>query len=160
MDTIRHEYRLKWWVQAWYSALGIFLIVIGGQIISDETVHADWHVLENWRKIVMPGALAALGCYMIALALRSRVFLEATRVTVRYVIRKKSADIADIIGCQTYPIKKLSFWLLQYRGTSFWHLKLKGSGGYISIVQLFNVDRYFYSWLQNLPALDNLSLSL
>jgi hypothetical protein len=160
MDTIRHEYRLKGWVRVWYLTLGVFLVGISARIIAVEMIDVSWRSLRGWGDRLVPSGLCIFGCYMIVLVLRSRVILDATRITVRYSLREKSADVSEIIGYQTYTNRKLSFWQLQSRATSFWHLKIRGSGNYISIVQLFNVDSYFLSWLQQLPNLDNLSLSL
>jgi hypothetical protein len=158
MDTIRREYGLKRWAQAWYLALGVLIGGIGTAIslsISD----VRWSSFKGWCDFLIPIAFTALGCYFIALALRSRVVLQGTRITARYAIREKSADLSEIRGYQTYAINKLSFSHI-YKNISFWHLQLKGSGNYISIMQLFDVDSYFHSWLQQLPDLNSRSLNL
>ena len=158
LDTFRHEYRLKWWAQAWYLALGVFFCVLGGHGIPTAITDSDWSLFENWRDSLASVASLALGFYFVALALRSRVVLEATRITVRYSIREKSADISAIAGHRAYKNETLSFLRLQQH-MSFWHLQLKGGGDYISIMQLFSVDTYFHSWLHQLPDLDRGNLS-
>jgi hypothetical protein len=159
MDTIRREYRLKRWVQIWYSALGALFIVIGAHIISITKADVRWDSFKSWGNYLMPVAFVVLGCYFIATALRSRVVLQGSCITVRYAIREKSADLGEIMGYQTYAIKKLWSRIL-YKNISFWYLRLKGSEDYISIMQLFDVDNYFHSWLQQLPDLDRGSLNL
>lgn len=158
MDIIRREYRLKRWVQAWYLALGALFSMLGVHLISAKIVDAHGSLFKGWGDFLIFG-VPAFGCYFIALALRSRVVLQSTHISVRYAIREKSADLSEILGCQTYPIKEMSFWNLQ-RNISFWHLRLRGRSDYISIMQLFNVDNYFHSWLHQLPNLDRGSLNL
>ena len=159
MDTIRREYRLKWWVQAYYVAIGVLIIGIGTRGVYESIIAAHWSSFKDWCSFLVPAGFAALGCYFFALALRSRVALQGTHIAVRYAIREKLADLSEIAGYGTYARRKTSFVHFQ-KYVTFWHLQLRGSGHYISIVQLFNVDNYFQSWLQQLPDLDNISLSL
>jgi hypothetical protein len=159
MDTIRREYGLKRWVQVWYLALGVLFILVGTHEFSLARERAQWNSFKGWGDLLLPVAFIAFAFYFIALALRSRVVLQGARITVQYPIRQKSADLSEIMGYQTYAIKKLWSRLL-YKNISFWHLRLKGSEDYISIMQLFDVDHYFHSWLQQLPDLDRGSLNL
>lgn len=159
MDTLRHEYRLKWWAQAWYLVLGMFFSMLSIHGVPAAIAHADWSLFKHWGDSLVSVGSLALGIYFIALALRSRVVLEATRITVRYPIREKSADLIAIAGYRAYKNETLSFLRLQQH-MSFWHLQLKGSNDHISIMQLFSVDTYFQSWLHQLPDLDRGNLPL
>ncbi len=149
MDTLRREYRLKGWVQAWYLALGVLFSVLGVHVISAAIVKAS--SFKDWWDFLISVVFLAPGYYFFALALRSRVVLEGTRITVRYPIREKSADLSAITGYRT------TITIIRKDGP-FWRLELKGGSGHISIMQSFNVDNYFQSWLQQLPDLDKGSL--
>lgn len=153
MDTFRRVYRLKGWAQAWYLALGVLFSVLGVNVISAAIVDTDWNSFKGWWDFLISAGFLAPGYYFLALALRSRVVLEGTRMTVRYPIREKSADLSAIIGFQT------TITLIRNNGP-FWRLELKGGSGSIAIIQSFNVDNYFQSWLQLLPDLDKANLFL
>jgi hypothetical protein len=153
MDTFRREYRLKGWVQAWYLALGVIFSVFGIRVISAAIVDANWNSFRGWWDFLISVGFLAPGYYFFALALRSRVVLEGTRITVRYPIREKSADLSAIIGYRT------TITIIRKNGP-FWRLELKGGRGSIAIMQSFNVDTYFQLWLQQLPELDKGSLFL
>jgi hypothetical protein len=159
MDTIRREYKLKWWAQAYYLASGVLVMGIGTFGAHASISAAHWSSFKDWCDFLVPAEFAALGCYFFALALRSRVALQGTHIAVRYAIRERSADLSEIAGYGTYTRRKLSFLHFQ-KYVTFWHLQLRGSSDFISIMQSFDVDDYFYAWLQQLPDLDKGSLNL
>jgi len=159
MDTIRREYSLKRWSQVWNLVLAVIFIAVGAHGIHLAITKARWHSFQGWCEFLVPAAITALGLYFVALALRSRVVLQGSRISVRYAILQKSADLNEIRGYGTYARKRIEF-MHQAKNISFWHLQLKGRADYISIVQLFDVDDYFYSWLHQLPDLDGGSLNL
>jgi hypothetical protein len=151
MDTFRREYRLKGWVQAWYLALGVLFSVLGIHLGSTAIIDANWNTLKDWGDLLLSVVFLAPGYYFFALALRSRVILEGTRITVRYPIGEKSADLSAIMGYRTV------ITIVRKNGP-YWRLELKEGRGSIAIMQSFNVDKYFQSWLQQLPELDKGSI--
>lgn len=143
-DSIIHEYRLKWWAQAWYLAWGVFssgAAVIG---IYAGAFAADWSSLKDWGFLLLFIGMAVLGYFFLALALRSRVILEGTHISVRGAMRERSADSSEIEG----------YRIMVTKNASFWRLKLK-DGNHISIMRSFRVDDYFRSFLSELKELSD-----
>ena len=93
----------------------------------------------------IPLILFLTGCYYAALALRSRVVLDGMRVSLRYAIREKSADLSEIKGYRIWTM----------RGTSYWRLEFKERPGHISIMTTFQVDDSFQAFLSQVKNLDN-----
>jgi hypothetical protein len=86
-----------------------------------------------------------MGFYYAALALRSRVVLEGTNLSLRYAIREKSADLSEIKGYRIWTM----------RGTSYWRFEFKERPGHISIMTTFQVDESFGAFLGQLRNLDD-----
>ena len=140
----RHVYRLKWWAQAWYLALGIFCGGIGVIVVVVVTADINWRVFANWTILFLCVIFPFLGYYFLALALRSRVVLDDTGISVRFALAENSANFNEIEGYRITVTKNASFW----------RLELKDNKGYVAIMRLFRVDDYFRAWLQQLKNLD------
>ncbi len=146
----RHEYRLSRWGQAIYLAFGV-LAGYGIYTLSGETggaAPAAGGNLISFLSMVQPAiapALFLIGCYGVAFALRSRVVLDGTRISLRYAIREKSADLSELEG---YRIDRVTW------GGPYWRLELKEARGHILIMMMFHVDDYFPAFLSQLKNLD------
>ena len=94
----------------------------------------------------MPAIFILIGVYYAAVALRSRVVLDGTHISLRYAIREKSADLSEIEG-----------WRMDQttRNGPYWRIELKEGRGHLSIMTLFQVDDGFYAFLSQLKNLDN-----
>jgi hypothetical protein len=152
MSLERHEYRLKGPTQTLYLALGAFLGVGGGIFFASGAAGGAAPVAGgNWMSsAVQSGYLfvaifVLIGCYYAALALRSRVVLDGTHISLRYAIREKSADLSEIKGYRIWSM----------RGTSYWRLEFKERPGHISIMTTFQVDDSFGAFLSQLKNLDD-----
>jgi hypothetical protein len=141
-----HIYRLKWWAQLWYLAWGAVAAGMGVLFIVVAIAEGNWRDLLDWRGLVvllLCVAFLALGYFFFALALRSRVVLEGSRISVRGPIREKSADIHDIVKYRVQVTRNATFWQLELR-----------NGEQLSIIRLFNVDDAFHDFLAQLKDLD------
>jgi hypothetical protein len=143
---IAHEprvYRLKWWAQAWYLALGLFVLGIGTAHVAARIMGGDRSFLLDWDSILFFVFFPA-GYYSLALALRSRVVLDETTISVRGAIREKSANLCDIKG----------YRIAETKNASYWRLELKDKSSNISIMRSFDVDDDFRALLSNLRNLE------
>ena len=139
-NTVRHVYRLKRWAQGGYLALALLLGGGGVSFILFGLMQGDWTAFTDLRTVCVMVFPTALGSFFAALALRSRVVLDGTRISVRYALGEVSADSSEIEG---------------YRNThdshySYWRLRLKESGTEISIMKSFRVDEAFQTFLSQL----------
>jgi hypothetical protein len=141
---VRHVYQLKWWVQLWYLALGVLIGGIGFVYIIAQTTSGDWVGSPDSRVSMLSVFLPVLGCYFVALALRSRVVLDATTISVRGAILEKSAKLCDIKG----------YLITETRYASYWRLELKDNIGTISIMRSFDVDDDFRTLLSHMKNLE------
>jgi hypothetical protein len=144
IDLGRHVYQLKWWAQAWYLAWGVVSGGLGVLFIVSGIAAEDWRAFADWRAILILVVFSSFGYFLSALALRSRLMLEGTRISVRYAFFEKSADLSEISGCRNTTS----------RSASFWRLQLKEGRGYISILKSFRVDDDFRAFLSKLKNLD------
>jgi hypothetical protein len=81
--------------------------------------------------------------YLLALALRSRLTIDGTRIEVRGAFREKSADRSEVEGFRT----------INTRNGTYWRLELKQGRGSINIMQWFGSDE-LNAWFQPLTDLD------
>lgn len=152
MSLERHEYRLKQWGQALYLGLGI-CVGGGGFYVTSGITGGGAQVgagklasLLSAVQPAMPAIFILIGVYYAAVALRSRVVLDGTRISLRYAIREKSADLSEIEG-----------WRMDQttRNGPYWRIELKEGRGHLSIMTMFQVDDGFYAFLSQLKNLDN-----
>ncbi len=154
MSLERHEYRLKGRAQALYLVPGL---VFGGYGIFTASGAkggvaplAGGNLISFISFVAQPAILGPvfvlIGCYFAAFALRSRVVLDGTQISLRYAIREKSADLSEIEGWRMD--------LLTWSGP-YWRIELKEGRRPILIMTLFQVDDSFYAFLSQLKSLDN-----
>lgn len=134
----RHEYRMK-------SGLRVFYLLIG-------LVMCGMGIFAAWKFSQLPNAgaaglvgigPAAVGMYLLVMALRSRLTIEGTRIEMRGVFREKSADRSEVEGFRT----------INTRNGTYWRLELKQGRGHINIMQWFGSDE-LNAWFQPVIDLD------
>jgi hypothetical protein len=138
-DSSPHEYQLKSWQKGVSLVAGIALPCLG--------IFFAWEIAvspANFPGIVLSAFFIALGPYLIARAIRSRLILESTRLTIRDPLIEKSADLSEIEGFRT----------ISTRNGSFMQLQLKDSRGNISISRSFASDDYSAAWFSQFRDLD------
>jgi hypothetical protein len=140
----RHVYRLKWWAQTCYLAIGLIFGGVGVAFIVMGFAERDWTAFMDLRTVSVMVFPTALGYLFLALALRSRVVLEDSRISVRYTWREKSANISEIEG----------YRVLVTKNATVWRLELKEDRGSISIMRAFRMDDDFRVFLSQLKNLD------
>jgi hypothetical protein len=86
----------------------------------------------------------ALGYFFLALALKSRVVLDETTISVRGAVREKSANLCDIKGYRISVTKNASYWLFE----------LKDGSDNISVMRSFDIDDDFRALLSRLKNLE------
>jgi len=163
MSLERHEYRLKGRAQALYlvpglafGGYGIFTASGANVIFSAPGAKGGIAPLAGGNLIsfisfvgqpaIMGTAFILMGCYFAAFALRSRVVLDGTHISLRYAIREKSADLSEIEGWRMDQVT----WSGPY-----WRIELKEGRGHILIMTLFQVDDSFHAFLSQLRSLGN-----
>jgi hypothetical protein len=135
----RHEYRLKGWQRGLYLVVGLFVGGIGAAIFYGSMTQPG----QSFPALLMLIPLG-IGAYLVALAVRSRLVIDGTRIEVRGAFREQSADLSEIEGYRT----------ISTRNGSFWRLQLKDGRGSISIMQGFAGDDDLRAWFQRMTDLD------
>jgi hypothetical protein len=141
-DASRHEYQLKGWQKGFSFVFGILLSGFG--------IFFAWlAVVSSTNRdqaffAIVSMLLIGVGAYMIARALRSRIILEGTRLSIRDPFADKSADLSEIEGYRT----------ISTRNGSFMQLLLKEGLGNISVSRSFASDDYFTAWFSQFRDLD------
>lgn len=83
------------------------------------------------------------GLYLCRWAMRSRLTLTETEISVRYAFREKGAPLSEVEGLREGHSSK---------GGSYWVLQLRENSGSLSITQMFAVDDTFLDVLSKLGA--------
>jgi hypothetical protein len=138
IGTGRQEYPLGGWQRGFFLVFG--LITAGGGVF---LIYNSLTKLNTDQLIFMAIIPIALGIYLLATALRSRLVIDGTRVEVRYAFSDKTADLSEIEGYRT----------VSTRNGSFWQLKLKEGRGTITVQKSYNCDEV-RAWLRQIPNLD------
>ncbi len=137
-DTGRHEYRMKGWLRGFYLLLGVLMCGMG--------IFFAWMPSQQTGQgaVAMIGIFpAAIGIYLLAMVLRSRLTIEGTRIEVRGTFREKQAEMGEVEGFRT----------INTRNGSFWRLQLKQGRGSITIQKWFDCGELRW-WFQQLTDLD------
>jgi uncharacterized membrane protein HdeD (DUF308 family) len=87
----RHEYRLKGWQRGFYLVLGLAM----GAFAIFMLTNASAQQAQDF--VLLPALFfLAIGIYLAALALRSKLVIEGNRIEVQYAFRERSADLREI----------------------------------------------------------------
>ena len=135
----RHEYRLKGWQRGFYLVLGLAM----GAFAIFMLTNASAQQAQDF--VLLPALFfLAIGIYLAALALRSKLVIEGNRIEVQYAFRERSADLREIEGFRTVTT----------RNGSFLQLQLNEGKGRITISRSFQSDDDQRAWFQQLTDLD------
>ena len=140
MSAARHVYRIKTWLMVLYCLMGLFFACIGIFMgYMDSTHHAS-----GLPGVILLAGTMCPGAYILALAWRSRLTIEGTRIEVRGVFKEKTADLSEIEGFRTVSSRNGSYTMLQ----------LKEGRGTISIPSSFDTDDDYRAYFQQIEDLD------
>jgi hypothetical protein len=134
----RQEYPLGGWQRGFSLVFGI--ICVGASVF---LAYLSLTKANNGPLLLTTVVPFALGVYLLATALRSRLVIDGSRVEVRYGFSEKTADLSEIEGYRT----------VSTRNGSFWQLKLKEGRGTITVQKSYDCDGV-RAWLQQFPDLD------
>jgi hypothetical protein len=136
--TGRHEYRMRGWQRGLYLLSGLF--IFGAGIFIVWTLGPAATTGAALLLVVVP---LALGLWLLATAVRSRLVIDGTHIEARGAFRVRTADLGQVEGFRT----------ISTRYGSFWRLRLKEGLGSITIQKSFDCDR-LREWFRQLTDLD------
>ena len=139
MVSTRREYQMK----AWYRS---FLLILGSPFVAGGILMCALALRgTSWAlPVMMAAAFFGFGIYLIALARRSRVIIESTRIEIRGAFTDHFADLNEIEGRRTVGSqngKYTQFYLNSGRGT-------------LTLHNYFDKDEAFDAWMRKVPDLD------
>jgi hypothetical protein len=144
-DPAPHEFRLRNPERATYFLIGL---IFGGS-----GLFFAWYAWTQTHSamlaLVGSAGLLATGYYLLALALRSRLVIDRSRVTIRGALREWSADLSEVEGFRTVLMPG-SVGLGRYRIVK---LELKNGRGILNIRQWPDCAE-LQAWLRQLTDLD------
>ena len=134
----RREYRMKGWLKSVYLLFGLgcvgFAIILANLLVQQ----------KNYPIAALMGMLPLpLAFYFLALALRSRLVIDGSRLEVHYALTEKVTDLNEVEGYRT----------ISTRNGSYWQLKLRDSRGTISVYKWYDYPEV-RAWLAQIPDLD------
>jgi hypothetical protein len=145
MDTLNqpttsyHEYRIK----PWYRSI---LLVLGAPAVAGSIVMCM--VARNGTNSTLPLILTAaflfFGVYMIALAVRSRVIIDGSRIEIRGAFTEHYADRNEIEGYRT----------VSSRNGKYTQFYLNNGRGTLTLYNHFDKDGALDAWIRRIPDLD------
>jgi hypothetical protein len=144
-DSAPHEYRLRDPERVIYLLLGL--------VFSGSGLFLAWYLWTQTHSAMMALVESAVplatGSYLLALALRSRLVIDGSRVTMRGALREWSADLSEVEGFRTVLMPNPQ-GLSRYRIVK---LELKNGRGTLNIRQWFDCAE-LQAWLRQLTDLD------
>jgi hypothetical protein len=94
IDTGRHEYRMGMGTRALMFILGLVIGGAGIFVASVATAHA--HIdLAILLGVLIP---LAIGLWVVATGLRSRLVIDGKRIEVRSAFQEKTAELSEVEG--------------------------------------------------------------
>ena len=139
IEASRRELQMKAWNYWFFLILGLVLLGVG--------VFGTYALTGTTNNpFVLPAVLLfplGFGAYLMALALRSRVVVDGSRIEVRTPFGEKTADASEVEGYRD----------ISTRNGSFWRLQLKEGRGAITIQKWFDSPE-LRTWLQQITDLD------
>jgi hypothetical protein len=141
MSESRHEYRLKTWKRG-------LSVLLGGAMAAPAVFYA-LTVGDSFGRSLYLAALtpfAVLGLFLLASVLHFRLVIDGTRIEVRKIFSKRSADLSEIEGYRT----------ISGRGGTSTLLYLKEGRGEIQFPEPLGTDDYYRACFQQLTDLNAL----
>ncbi len=143
IDPGRHEYRLKDVPRRTNLLLGL--------VFSGSGVFIAWWIWTQTYSAIFALVLAVMllgpGLYLLALALRSRLVIDGSRIAMRGAIRERSVDLSEVEGFRTVRMPSAT------GGYTILKLEMKHGRGTLIIRQWLDCDE-LRAWLRQLPDLD------
>jgi hypothetical protein len=131
---------MRGWQRALYLILGLVLGGVGALLIFLPAANG-----QGGPPVAISLIPLALGFYLAALAVRSRLIIDGSHMEVRGVFREQTAEMSDVEGFRT----------ISTRNGTFWKFQLKQGRGSITIQKWFDCDD-LRTWFQQIPDLDEL----
>jgi hypothetical protein len=135
----RHEYHIK----AWYRSI---LLVLGAPAVAGSIVMSmvSFQVANTALPRVMTAGFLFFGVYVIALAMRSRVIIEGSRIEIRGAFTDRFADRNEIEGYRT----------ISSRNGKYTQFYLNNGRGTLTLYNHFDKDGAIDAWIRKVPDLD------
>ncbi len=135
----RHEYRIK----AWYRSI---LLVLGAPAIAGSIAMCmlSFQVANTALPRVMTAGFLFFGVYLIALAMRSRVIIDGSRIEIRGAFTDRFADRNEIEGYRT----------ISSRNGKYTQFYMNNGQGTLTLYNHFDKDGSFDAWIRKVPDLD------
>ncbi len=143
IDPGRHEYRLKDVPRRTNLLFGLILIGSGVFFAWETWTQTDSAIFALVMGVIQLGP----GLYLVALALRSRLVIDGSRIAMRGAIRERSVDLSEIEGFRNVRMPSAS------GGYTILKLEMKQGKGTLIIRQWLDCDELL-AWLKQLPDLD------
>ncbi len=140
IEASRRELQMK--------ALNYWFFLIFGLVLIGVGIFAAYALsgTANNKPFVLPAVFLlplGFGAYLMALALRSRVVVDGTRIEVRTPFGEKTVDASEVEGYRD----------ISTRNGSFWRLQLKEGRGAFTIQKWFDSPE-LRAWMQQITDLD------
>jgi hypothetical protein len=140
LGGVRCVYRLKIWLLGICLTLGAVFLGVGA-LMAFAARAAD---SARSAPLIAPIFFLGFGAFMVLWPLRARVVIEGSRISVRDLVKERTADLTEIVGLRT----------IQTRNASYSRLYLKEGRGSITISKSFNFDDAARAWFQQIADLD------
>ena len=139
LSVNHHEYRMKAWYRSVLLIFGAFA-VSGGFVMGFLAYETSRISLPYFMIVVF----LFFGIYLIALATRSRVIIEGSRLEIRGAFTDHYADLNEIEGYRT----------ISSRNGNYTQFYLGGGRRPLTLSIHFEKDEAFDEWLRKVPDLD------
>jgi len=136
-----HVYHMGRFVQIVYCAMGLAFIGAGVFFL----------YMFGPGAVIVAVPISLPGIYCCCWALRSRLMLTNTEISVGYAFGDSSVQLSEVEGWRTEP---------GGRGGPDWVLQLRDNSGEFRIDQKFAVDDFFQDFLSKLRNLNETEISI
>ncbi len=136
---MRREFRIKAWLRGIYLVFGLIAGAGGALVLYLAATQPKEIGISLMAVFLFP-----LSVYMIAMAVRSKVVIDGSRIEVTSAFRERATDASEIEGYRT----------ISTRNGTYYRVQLKDGRGSFSIPRIFDGDDELRAWLGKLTDLD------
>jgi hypothetical protein len=140
VHAVRHVYRYKSMQRDFCVLLGVVFAVSGCALAVVEIVQQS-DDLNSF--LLLSLFLVTFGAYLLAVAFRSNLSVDGTRISLRGAFQARTMDLVQVEGFRTIG------------ATGGWHLILRSGRGVFPIPGSFDTDENFTAWINQVPNLDD-----